>query len=149
MSEHAHDNIPAVEKFDSSKLGGLPKMLLIAGAAGLGVTAIGAAINVTQFAYTYLFAFAVFFTLITGMMFWLCLHHATDSEWSVVIRRQMENVACLLPYMFIFFVPALLCAKILWAWWDVAPGVDPLLDAKQAYLNHNFFLLRLVFYFGI
>jgi hypothetical protein len=149
MSEHAHDNIPAVEKFDSSKLGGLPNMLLIAGVAGLALTAIGAFVSKEQFAYTYLFAFAVFFTIIMGASFWLCLHHATDSEWSVVIRRQIENVASLFPYLLLFFLPALLCAKILWKWWGLPDGVDPLLDAKRPYLSEWFFLLRAALYFVI
>jgi hypothetical protein len=149
MSEHAHDNIPAVEKFDSSKLGGLPNMLLIAGAVGLVLTAIGAFISPQQFAYTYLFGFSVFFTLILGATFWLCLHHATDSEWSVVIRRQIENIASLFPYLFIFFLPALLCASTLWKWWELKDGIDPLLDAKRPYLSQWFFLLRVGLYFGI
>lgn len=149
MSEHAHDKIPAVEKFDSSKLGVLPSRLLIAGLVGLGVTAIGGFIDKEQFAYTYLFAFTVFFTIILGMSFWLCLHHATDSEWSVVIRRQMENVASLFPYMLVFFLPALLCAGILWKWWTLPDGVDPLLDAKRPYLTQWFFLLRMALYFII
>jgi hypothetical protein len=149
MSENAHANIPEVEKFDSSKLGGLPNMLLISGAVGLVLTAIGGFIDKQQFAYTYLFAFAVFFTLIMGAAFWLCLHHATDSEWSVVIRRQIENIASLFPYLAIFFLPALLCANILWKWWGLPDGVDPLLDVKRPYLSEWFFLLRLVLYFGI
>jgi hypothetical protein len=149
MSEHAHDNIPAVEKFDSSKLGGLPNLLLITGAVGLLLTAVGAFFSIEQFAYTYLFAFSVFFTIILGAAFWNCLHHATDSEWSVVIRRQIENIASLFPYLFIFFLPALLCAKILWKWWGLADGVDPLLDAKRPYLTEWFFLLRVAVYFLI
>ena len=40
--------------------------------------------------------------------FWTCLHHATDAEWSVVVRRQLENVAKLLPYSALFFLPSAL-----------------------------------------
>ena len=36
---------------------------------------------------------------------------------------------------------------ILWKWWNVAPGADPLLDGKAAFLNHTFFSLRFVLYF--
>jgi len=148
MSDHAH--APEAEKFDPTKLGGLPGMLLGAGVAGLALTAIGAFVfGKEQFAYTYLFAFAFFFTVILGAAFWNCLHHATDSEWSVVIRRQIENIASLFPYLFVFFLPLLACASILWKWWNVGPGVDPLLDAKQPYLSHWFFLLRVALYFGV
>jgi hypothetical protein len=149
MSDHAHAHPPEAEKFDDSKLGGLPNILLIAGVAGLALSAIVALLDRVAFAYTYLFAFAVFFTLIMGAAFWNCLHHATDSEWSVVVRRQMENIASLFPYLFVFFLPLLLCANILWKWWELPDGVDPLLDAKRPYLSQWFFLLRVVLYFGI
>jgi hypothetical protein len=80
MSEHAH--IPEAEKFDSPSSAGCP-MLLIAG--GVGSRDRGRRfIPARAFAYTYLFAFCVFFTMIVGATFWNCLHHATDSEWSVV-----------------------------------------------------------------
>jgi hypothetical protein len=150
MSDHSHANVPEAEKFDSAKLGGLPNMLLGAGVAGLAVTALGAfVISKEQFAYTYLFAFAVFFTIVLGAIFWTCVHHATDAEWSVVIRRQQENVGSLFPYLFIFFLPVLACSGILWKWWNMGPGEDPLLDAKDPYLTHWFFLLRIAAYFGI
>jgi hypothetical protein len=149
MSDHAHDHVPEAEKFDLSKLGGIPNFSLIAGIVGLVLTAIGAFVNQEQFAYTYLFAFAFFFTIIMGAAFWNCLHHATDSEWSVVIRRQVENIASLLPYLAIFFIPLLFCSGILWKWWDIAPGIDPLLDAKQPYLSKPFFLIRAAAYFII
>lgn len=146
MSDHAH--APEAEKFDPAKLGGLPNALLIAGGAGLALTVLGGfVINWEQFAYTYLFAFAVFFTIILGATFWNCLHHATDSEWSVVIRRQIENVASLFPYLAVFFLPLLFCASILWKWWDLGDGVDPLLDEKRPFLTHWFFYLRLALYF--
>jgi hypothetical protein len=149
MSDNAHAHIPEAEKFDANKLGGTPSLLLIAGVVGLGLTAIGAFISKEMFAYTYLFAFTVFFTLIVGATFWNCLHHATDSEWSVVVRRQMENLGSLFPYLFLFFIPVLLCRSTLWKWWTMADGVDILLDEKRPYLSHWFFLLRVALYFGI
>jgi len=149
MSDNSHAHVPEAEKFDADKLGGLPNLLLIAGGIGLALTAVGAFISKELFAYTYLFAFAVFFTLIMGTTFWNCLHHATDSEWSVVVRRQMENIASLFPYLFLFFIPVLLCRSILWSWWPLGDGVDPLLDEKRPYLTHWFFLLRVGIYFVI
>jgi hypothetical protein len=149
MSDHAHAEHPEAEKLEMAAFGGLPKMLLLAGIVGLVLTALGAFLDRAQFAYTYLFAFSVFFTVIVGAIFWLALHHATDSEWSVVIRRQIENVASLFPYLALFFIPVLACVGILYKWWNLGPNVDPLLDAKQPYLSHWFFLLRVALYFGI
>jgi hypothetical protein len=149
MSDSAHAHTPEAEKLDLSKLGNLPNNFLYAGIGGLALTLIGVFFSREQFAYTYLFAFSFFFTVIMGAIFWNCLHHATDSEWSVVIRRQIENVASLFPYLFIFFLPALACAAILWKWWGLKPGDDVLLDEKQPYLSHWFFLLRVAVYFGL
>jgi fucose 4-O-acetylase-like acetyltransferase len=60
----------------------------------------------------------------------------------------MENVASVIPYLSVFFLPLILfCAPILWKWWDLPPGQDALLDNKAAFLNHNFFWVRYVAYF--
>ena len=142
-----HNPVPEAEKFDPAKAGGLPKLLLIAGVAGLVGSLIVALVSTKQFAYSYLFAFAYFFIICVGCLFWTCVHHATDSEWSVVVRRQLENVAGLIPFLFLFFIPVILCFSTLYKWWDLAPGVDPLLDKKQPYLTHWFFYLRVALYF--
>ncbi|MEA3210477.1 MAG: hypothetical protein QOE70_3534 [Chthoniobacter sp.] len=152
MSDHSHDNIPQPETFDPKHAGGLPTTLLAAGVVGTAGSLIGLAVPAwhKQFAFSWLFGFSYFFTIAIGALFWTCLHHATDAEWSVVVRRQMENVAKLLPWFVLFFLPLLFfCAPDLWLWWNVQPGVDPLLDAKQPYLSHGFFYFRVVFYFGL
>jgi hypothetical protein len=59
----------------------------------------------------------------------------------------LENVAVLIPYLFLFFIPVLLCVQLLFKWWSIGPGEDPLLDAKQPYLSKGFFLVRVALYF--
>ena len=44
------------------------------------------------------------------------MHHATDSGWGIVVRRQMENLAALVPWMLIFFIPIFLLRYDLWQW---------------------------------
>ncbi len=150
MSDHSHEiTAPEPERFDLKHVGGLPNLLLGAGVIGIGISAIGLLVRKEQFAFSWLFAFTYFFTICCGALFWTSLQHATDSEWSVLVRRQMENLAKLLPYFVLLFLPLILfCAPLLWKWWDIAPGVDPLLDAKSGYLNHTFFWLRAIGYFG-
>jgi hypothetical protein len=159
MAHHDHHApaAPVPEKFDKRHAGVLPLAFLAAGGIGL----LGALIGLLvpgwreQFAFSWLFAFTYFFTLAVGSLFWVCLHHATDAEWSTVIRRQLENVASLIPYLALFFLPLLICIMsknasgegLLLKWWFKAPGEDPLLDAKQPYLSHGFFYLRIIFYF--
>ncbi|MEP6667573.1 MAG: hypothetical protein ABJF10_00385 [Chthoniobacter sp.] len=151
MSDHSHEPTPpAPETFDPKHAGGLPKILLTVGIIGIAGSLIGFFVPAwhQQFAFSWLFASFYFFTICIGGLFWTCLHHATDAEWSVVVRRQMENIAKLLPYFAIIFLPVLLfCMKDLWKWWDMQPGEDPLLDGKSGFLNHKFFYIRAVAYF--
>ena len=150
MSDHSHAlTPPAPERFDPKHLGGLPTILLGAGGVGCAVSLLGFLIKPEQAAHSWLFAFAYFFTVAIGTLFWTCLHHATDAAWSVVVRRQLENLCSLLPYFALLFIPLLFVSKYLWHWWDLAPGVDPLLDAKQPYLSHGFFYIRAVVYFSL
>lgn len=148
MSDHSHEiTAPEPERFDLKHVAGLPNLLLLAGVAGIAGSAIGFFVSKQQFAFSWLFAFAYFFTICVGALFWTSLQHATDSEWSVLVRRQMENLAKLLPWFALLFLPLLLCAPYLWKWWNLQPGDDPLLDAKAGYLNQTFFCARAAAYF--
>src|SRR6202790_3202393 len=80
----------------------------------LALSVVGAMINPHQFSFSWLFAFAFFFTLCAGCLFWTIVHHATDAEWSVVVRRQLENIALLMAVMTIFFVPILILRRHLY-----------------------------------
>ena len=102
-----HVPAPAAEKFDPKHLGNLPTIALGAAAVGIIGSLFGLAIegSRSQFAHSWLFAFAYFFTITVGAFFWNCLHHATDSEWSVVVRRLWENTTSLLPYLALVFLP--------------------------------------------
>jgi hypothetical protein len=141
---------PAVERFDRSTFGILPLAFLAAAAVGLLGSLIGYIWWQKQFAYSWLFACTYFFTLCVGSLFWTILHHATDSEWSVLVRRQMENVASIIPYFFFLFLPLIFfCAPLLWTWWDLKLGDNPVYDAKHGYLNHGFFWVRYILYFVI
>src|SRR6266513_2384568 len=116
--------------------------------AALALCLVGAIVNPHQFSYSWLFAFAFFFTLCVGCFFWTIVHHATDAEWSVVVRRQLENMAALLVVLAFLFVPVLLLRHHLYAWMDIPPGHEPTLDSKRAYLNWGFFLGRAVLFLG-
>jgi hypothetical protein len=139
---------PEGEYFEPTRFAGLSTLLGIVGLVGLALCVVGAFVNRPQFSFSWLFAFAYFFTLLAGCFFWIIVHHATDAEWSVVVRRQLENLAMLIPVMIVFFIPIVICRHRLYEWINVAPGHDPVLDSKRAYLNWHFFLIRAVIYFA-
>jgi hypothetical protein len=149
MSERL-DGVPTPEGeyFDSGRFAGISFVLGVVAVIALVLCAIGAIVNPHQFGYSWLFAFAFFFTLCAGCFFWTIVHHATDAEWSVVVRRQLENLAALLTVLALLFIPILVLRHHLFAWMDIPPGVDPSLDTKRAYLNWPFFLVRAVVFLG-
>jgi hypothetical protein len=105
--------------------------------------------NRELFAHAWLFGFMFFFTVLCGCFFWNCVHHATDAEWSVVIRRQIENMTSLLRYIAVFFIPIALSVGILYTWYNATPETDAsLAGTKGLYLNKPFFWARAVFFFG-
>src|ERR1700720_2670866 len=139
---------PEGEYFESNRFAGLSSLLGLIAIVALVLCVVGAFLNPHQFSYSWLFAFAFFFTLCAGCFFWTIVHHATDANWSVVVRRQLENIGVLLVVLAILFVPILLLRRHLYSCMDIPPGVEHALDAKRAYLNWYFFLVRAVVFLG-
>ena len=139
--------VPEGEYIEANRFPGLSLLLGVVGMVSLALCIVGAINDKHQFSFSWLFAFAFFFTLLAGCFFWVIVHHVTDAEWSVVVRRQLENLAMLIPVMVIFFIPILIFRHHLYGWLSVPVGQDPILDSKRAYLNWHFFLIRAIFYF--
>ena len=64
------------------------------------------------FSYSWLFAFVYFSTLSLGGCFWVTLHHVTNSGWGVSVRRLMENLGFVFPFMALMALPILLQPKV-------------------------------------
>jgi hypothetical protein len=139
---------PEGEYFETGRFGGLSVILALVAFVALALCGAGAAIDPKQFSYSWLFAFGFFFTLCAGCFFWTIVHYATDAEWTVVVRRQLENISMLFVVLAIFFIPILLLRNQLYDWMSIPPGTEPNLDSKRAYLNLNFFVIRAVFFLG-
>src|SRR5207237_6436926 len=103
---------------------GLSSLLGLIAIVALALCVVGAFLNPHQFSYSWLFAFAFFFTLCAGCFFWTIVHHATDADWSVVVRRQLPPPPVLLVVLVILFVLFLLLRRHLYSCMDIPPGVD-------------------------
>jgi hypothetical protein len=177
MAHHVTSkDIPADgEQLDRSKVGGL--MAICAIIAVLGTLA---SILFLQFgpagewkgsyAFSWLFAFFYFLTLAMGGCFWTLLHNVTSSGWGTSVRRVMENLGFVFPFMIVLAIPLLLpeVQKYLYEWMtahkavlDVTEGMgvkealhhtgdshDHLLYKKYFFLNIPFWYLRFFLYFG-
>ena len=149
MSERLHNApTPEGEYFESGRFVGLSVLLGVVAFVALALCGAGAAIYPKQFGYSWLFAFGFFFTLCAGCFFWTIVHYATDANWTVVVRRQLENIAVLVAILAIFFIPIFLLRHHLYEWMNIPQGAEETLDSKRGYLNLRFFIVRAVFFLG-
>lgn len=95
MSHHVSvtDLPPEGEKLQITKFTSWRSIALLTGIAGIVASAFlflspGEAAN--SYAFSYLFALEVFFTITAGALFWVLLHNASNSSWGVAIRRIPE-----------------------------------------------------------
>jgi hypothetical protein len=149
MSGHPHTvHIPPPERLGAGRF---PVMLLLAGIAAIGIllSIIGIAVDHRQFAYSWFFAFYYFFTIALGSFFWVALHYACDSDWSVLPRRTWENILQLFPVFAILFIPCLWpdIRDVLWKWMDPAVYDSHERVIRSVWLNYPFFYFRYVGYF--
>jgi hypothetical protein len=129
---------------------GFGKKSLGVGIFGFLLSVVGYFVNSHQFFYSYLTAFAFWFTIAMGGLFFVMLHHLTNATWSVVLRRIAENLMSNIIVMALLFIPMLVGIKDLYHWShpDLV-AADPLLLKKSPYLNVTFFIIRAAIYFGI
>jgi len=116
---------------------------------GTVLSVIGAAVDYQQFAYSWFFAFYFFFTIALGSFFWVTLHYACDSDWSVLARRTWENILGLLPVLFLIALPLAWpdFRDVLWKWMSPAQAGSHEVAIRSGYLNPTFFYFRAFFYF--
>jgi len=154
VSTHKH-HLPERERVeDGSPLTGLSMPLLIVGVVALVISIIGGCIGEygpKQFAFSYLYSYAYFWTIACGAFFWIILHHATDSDWSVIVRRVFENMTMIFPVMVVLFIPLLpfLWGQKCWKWLNLSyTEHDPLYAEKWPWFEPMFYGSRWVFFFA-
>ena len=104
-----------------------------------------------QAAFSWLLAYMFFLSICLGSLFLVLLHHLFDSAWSAPLRRVFENMASLIPWMALGFLPIIAFGDQMYGWMamETAGNPDHALHAKHAYLNKPFFYFRAVLYFSI
>jgi hypothetical protein len=113
------------ERISSSKLDNIKRIAGgVAAITGLlsGYLLFGAPDKIAgPFAYSWLFALFFFFTLAIGGCFWTLLHNVSNSGWGTSVRRIMENLGSVFPWMAIFAAPLLFpdVQKWLYEWMTI------------------------------
>ncbi len=129
---------------------GLTKMGM--GLAVLGVVAagVGYSMDPKRFAFSYLIGFLWVATIALGGLCFVQIQHLTRAGWSVVVRRQAEWLAGLLPAVALLFIPVVIFSHTIYHhWMGPEAANDPLLIKKAAWLNPNAFYIRAVIYLVI
>lgn len=85
------------------------------------------------YAYSWLFAFIFFITIALGGVFWTTLHHVTNSGWGVSIRRLMENLGFVFPFMAIIALPLMVPSvqDDLYEWMNRHREIDLTVEAVE------------------
>jgi hypothetical protein len=119
---------------DLAKYANLPNKLMLGGGFGLIIGLLLPAWR-EQFYYSYLTGFMFFLSIVLGSMFLVILHHLFDAYWMVPIRRFLEHMACLAPWMGLLFLPILVFCKQIYPWMSADPHTDHALHVKHALFN--------------
>jgi len=119
---------------DLAKYANLPNKLMLGGGIGLIIGLLLPAWR-EQFYYSYLTGFMFFLSIVLGSMFLVILHHLFDAYWMVPIRRFLEHMACLAPWMGLLFLPILVFCKQIYPWMSADPHTDHALHVKHALFN--------------
>jgi hypothetical protein len=117
---------------------------------GLVLTLLGFFMAPKAFYQSWLYAYMFWIGVTLGSLGFLLLHHAVGGGWGFLIRRFLEAGTRMFPVMLILFAPVLLGMHDLYEWTHAEEVArDPVLAAKQAYLNQPFFVARFLLYFAI
>jgi len=129
------------------KLERLPLRLVSVGGALLAVCIAGGLRDGGEFFRSYLVAFLFWIGITLGCLALLMIQHLTGGNWALVIRRILEAGSRTLPLMAVAALPLLAGMKTIYSW--SRPGQsDPIILAKNLYLNSGFFIARTIFYFA-
>jgi hypothetical protein len=126
-------------------LRGVGSKALVVGVAGAIATAAGAFLDAERFYASYLAGWLLWYTVASGCLGLLLLHHLSGGRWGIVLRRPMEAAARTIPLLALLALPLLLALDKLFIWTDHAKvESDHLLHHKAPYLNSTAFIARFV-----
>jgi len=137
-----------LEVSDSPALATLQQRATIMGIVGGVLSLIGAFVNLDQFTQSWLVGFLFCLGLSLGSLALLMLQHLSGGQWGLVGRRIFEAGSRTLPFVVLLFIPIALRLPTLFEWARPEAAENAIIQAKAAYLNPTFFLIRAVIYFA-
>ena len=101
--------------------------------------------------HPYLISVVYFLTITIGALLFILVHHLVRAGWSTTLRRLAEAVSLNFILIALLMIPILLPEnmKVRFKWFSPeARATDDLIAIKAAYLNPEFFRLRIFAYFA-
>jgi len=127
------------------------------GLLGLGLTGVGAALDLRRALFSYLAAYTFWVGIAAAALVFLLANEAAGARWYIVVRRLLETIPSALAVLAVLFLPIALGMKELYPW--AAPASAPALaghgaaaaaahlwEHRHPWLNVPFFLFRTVLY---
>jgi len=124
----------------------LPVRYAAGGAALILLCLAGLWNNPGQFYRSYLIAFVFWVGITLGCIALLMIQHLTGGNWALMIRRILEAGTRTLPLMALAALPLIAGMKSIYAWDQPQPNGESA-PGNHVYLNPQFFIARMVFYF--
>ncbi|NOY00613.1 MAG: hypothetical protein GXP30_12900 [Verrucomicrobia bacterium] len=135
------------EALNTTKTGKLKALFLLGGVACLILFALLAITGGGEegetltrrgvMAYSWLFAVMFFLTLAVGGIFWTLVHNATNSGWGIMVRRLMENLGSLTPWILLLGLPLVFCSDFKSALWEWIPEQAELREGAAKYADEH------------
>jgi hypothetical protein len=128
-----------------------PKVSLTITAIGAVTCLAGLAVDPARTAAAYLVAYMSCLAVVLGNLAMIMIARTTAATWFVALRRQAEQVTATLPMFVVLFVPVLVALPALYPWVHPSAIAEPareIVQAKAAYLNAPFFIIRAIIYLG-
>lgn len=120
---------------------------LVIGLLALGVSAIGAVTNSTQFFFSYLFAVLFWLGLSLGCFVVTMIHQITGGRWGYPTRRFLEAGFMVMPLMLVLFIPIFFGLHYLYPWAKPAEvNAQKTLQERHVYENDWAFIARQIFF---
>lgn len=130
----------------------LPRAGIASALVGALICVVGLFLDPRRTAAAYLVAYVAVLAIALGALAMIMIARVTAATWFVALRRQAEQVVAVLPALAILIIPLLAAVGLLYPWTHpevLAAEIRPKVDAKSAYLNVPFFVVRAVIYWAI
>jgi len=122
----------------------------VVGKIGFGLLGVGLLLMILAFVvdtkrayFDYLWMYMFLVSIGAGSLALVALEYLVGATWSTPFRRISEFLASLIPLLVILVIPLIFGMHDLFHWTHESTlASDPLLQAKEPYLNVQFFLIR-------